>query len=192
MTGDTLLIVTLVIFAFTYLVLAIGRLPFYHIDRAGAALLGASLMVAVGTLGLKEAYAAIDLDTITLLLGMMIVVANLKLSGFFQLTSAWVAGRAGHPLVLLVGVTLVAGFFSAFLVNDTICLAMTPLVLELALLLGPQSCALPPRGRHGLERRQHRHDHGQPAEHHDRQPVADPLWQLRRRPVPDRGRGPCF
>ncbi len=136
MTGDALLIVTLAIFAFTYLVLAIGRLPFYHIDRAGAALLGASLMVAVGTLSLKEAYAAIDLDTITLLLGMMIVVANLKLSGFFQLTSAWVAGRAGHPLVLLVGVTLVAGFFSAFLVNDTICLAMTPLVLELALLLG--------------------------------------------------------
>jgi Na+/H+ antiporter NhaD/arsenite permease-like protein len=135
-TGDALLAVTLLIFAVTYLVLAIGRLPFYRLDRAGAALLGASLMVAVGTLSLKEAYAALDLDTITLLLGMMIVVANLKLSGFFQLAGAWVAGRAGHPLVLLAGVTLVAGFFSAFLVNDTICLAMTPLVLELALLLG--------------------------------------------------------
>ncbi len=136
MAGDTQLIVTLAIFGLTYLVLAIGRLPFHHLDRAGAALLGASLMVAVGTLSLKEAYAALDLDTITLLLGMMIVVANLKLSGFFQLASAWVAGRAGHPLVLLAGITLVAGFFSAFLVNDTICLAMTPLVLELVLLLG--------------------------------------------------------
>ena len=32
---------------------------------------------------LEDAYQAVDLDTITLLLGMMIVVANLRLSGFF-------------------------------------------------------------------------------------------------------------
>jgi Na+/H+ antiporter NhaD/arsenite permease-like protein len=41
-----------------------------------------------------------------------------------------VATRAGHPLVLLAAVTLVSRFFSAFLVNDAICLAMTPPVLD--------------------------------------------------------------
>ena len=35
------------------------------------------------------------------------------------------------PLVLLAAIVVVAGVFSAFLVNDAICLVLTPLVLEL-------------------------------------------------------------
>jgi Na+/H+ antiporter NhaD/arsenite permease-like protein len=119
------------IFLATYFVIAIGKLPGYRIDRAGAALLGATLMVAFGVLTIDEAYAAIDMDTITLLLGMMIVVANLRLSGFFRLVAATVTQRAGHPFLLLVGIVLTAGILSAFLVNDAICLVMTPLVVDL-------------------------------------------------------------
>lgn len=122
---------TVLIFAATYAVIAIGRLPFrFRLDRTGAALLGASLMVACGTLSLSEAYKAIDFDTITLLLGVMIVVANLRLSGFFRIATSWVVARARKPWMLLVAVTLVSGLFSAFLVNDTICLVLVPLVLE--------------------------------------------------------------
>jgi Na+/H+ antiporter NhaD/arsenite permease-like protein len=124
------------IFAATYLVMAIGRLPFYRLDRAGAALLGACLMVATGVLSFDEAWRAVDIETITLLLGMMIVVANLRLSGFFRLVNVYVAQRAGHPAILLGAIILVAGIFSAFLVNDTICLVMTPLVLDLCTRLG--------------------------------------------------------
>lgn len=113
--------------------MAIGRVPGYRIDRAGAALLGASLMVAVGVLSLDEAFAAIDLETIALLLGMMIIVANLRLSGFFRLITAWVVARARSPLLLLAGVVIVSGVLSAFLVNDAICLVMTPLVLDVVL-----------------------------------------------------------
>ena len=80
-------IAAVVIFVATYVVMAIGRLPGYRLDRAGAALLGASLMVAFGVLSLPEAFAAIDTETIVLLLGMMIVVANLRLSGFFRLVN---------------------------------------------------------------------------------------------------------
>jgi Na+/H+ antiporter NhaD/arsenite permease-like protein len=123
---------TVLIFAATYAVIAIGKLPFRcRLDRPGAALLGASLMVACGTLSPSEAYRSIDFDTITLLLGMMIVVANLRLSGFFRIANSWVATRAHRPWMLLVAVTLVSGVFSAFLVNDTICLVLTPLALEL-------------------------------------------------------------
>ena len=120
-----------VIFAATYAVIAIGRLPGYRLDRAGAALLGASLMVATGVLTLAQAFAAIDMETIALLLGMMIVVANLRLSGFFRLVNGWVAVRARSPLVLLAAIVAVTGILSAFLVNDAICLVMTPLVLDL-------------------------------------------------------------
>src|ERR1700730_612739 len=75
------------IFVGSYLALALGRIPGLSIDRAGIALVGAGLMVASGTLSLEDAYKAVDLDTITLLLGMMIVVANLRLSGFFAVAT---------------------------------------------------------------------------------------------------------
>jgi len=134
--GDTLTAAASVIFAASYLALALGRVPGLSIDRAGIALVGACLMVASGALPLEDAYKAIDFNTITLLLGMMIVVANLRLSGFFGLANAWVARRARRPLVLLIAITTVAGVFSAFLVNDAICLVLAPLVLELTLGVG--------------------------------------------------------
>src|SRR3954454_15662110 len=105
-------ITAIAIFGATYLVIAIGKLPGYRLDRAGAALLGASLMVGLGGLSLDDAYRAIDMETITLLLGMMIVVANLRLSGLFRLVNGWVVTRARHPLVLLAAIVLVAGSFS--------------------------------------------------------------------------------
>jgi Na+/H+ antiporter NhaD/arsenite permease-like protein len=122
----------ILIFAITYLVLAIGRLPGFRIDRTGAAIIGASFMVGVNALSLNEAYAAINFDTIILLFGMMIVVANLQLSGFFSLVAERVVEHAHSPVVLLVSIVAVAGVFSAFFVNDTMCLVLTPLVLEIA------------------------------------------------------------
>jgi Na+/H+ antiporter NhaD/arsenite permease-like protein len=125
-----------VIFVGCYLALAIGRIPGLSIDRAGIALVGAGLMVASGGLSLDDAYKAVDLDTITLLLGMMIVVASLRLSGFFAVADAWVMAHARRPLILLGAVVATSGVFSAFLVNDAICLVLAPLVLELTLALG--------------------------------------------------------
>src|ERR1700738_90384 len=112
------------IFASSYLALAVGRVPGLAIDRAGVALVGACLMVASGALPLEDAYKAVDLDTLTLLLGMMIVVASLRLSGFFAVANAWVMAHARHPLILLGAVVATSGVFSAFLVNDAICLVL--------------------------------------------------------------------
>lgn len=123
------------VFLATYAFIAVGKLPGYHLDRAGAALLGACLMVWLGVMTLDEAIAAIDFDTIALLLGMMIVVANLRLSGFFHWVNDWVVRRARYPLALLATIVVLSGVLSAFLVNDTICVVMTPLVLELTLRL---------------------------------------------------------
>jgi Na+/H+ antiporter NhaD/arsenite permease-like protein len=127
-----------IIFAGSYLALAVGRIPGLSIDRAGIALVAAGLMVGSGALPLGDAYKAVDLDTITLLLGMMIVVASLRLSGFFAIANAWVMAHARRPFILLMAVVTTSGVFSAFLVNDAICLVLAPLVLELTLALGRQ------------------------------------------------------
>ena len=112
--GSAKTFVAALVFVATYIIIAIGKLPFYQLDRAGAALLGASLMVGLGVVSLEDAYRSIDFDAITLLLGMMIVVANLRLSGFFRIVSNWAVTRAGHPLPLLFAIVLVSGFSRPF------------------------------------------------------------------------------
>ena len=126
------MLIPILIFVATYAFVAIGEIPGLRIDRAGAALIGAGLMIAFGVVSLPEAYRAVDFDTILLLFSMMILVAYLRLSGFFQLVSKWVAEYARTPITLLIAIVVVTGFFSAFLVNDAICLVLTPLVLEIA------------------------------------------------------------
>lgn len=125
----------LVIFVATYLGIALGRLPYLRIDRAGIALVGASLMVGVGAISLDQAFKAIDLNVIALLFGMMALIAHLRISGFFRLASAAVVRWVGSPFALLCVVVGITGFFSAFLVNDAVCLIMAPLVIHVTRLL---------------------------------------------------------
>jgi Na+/H+ antiporter NhaD/arsenite permease-like protein len=127
------------VFALTYLVIAGARLPFLSLDRPSAALLGAVAMVAVGALTPAEAGAAVNGDTLGLLLGMMIVSAYLTEAAFFRWASWKVIVSVKTPRALLTGIVLVAGALSAFLVNDTVCLMMTPLVLAVV-----DDAALPP------------------------------------------------
>ena len=131
MGSDLTRAAAVLIFLVTYAVLAVGRLPGFRIDRPAAAFLGAALMVAFGGLGLAEAWRAIDMDTLALLLGMMVVVAALTRAGAFRLVVGWAVTRARHPLLLLAAIVLASGVLSAFLVNDTVCLVLTPLVLDL-------------------------------------------------------------
>ena len=119
------------IFALTYLALAMGRVPGLKIDRAGIALVGAGAMLAAGALSMDEASEAVDLPTITLLFGMMAVVAYLQLSGFFELATDRLAKRFSGPWSLLAVVIGLSGVLSAFLVNDVVCVALTPLVVDL-------------------------------------------------------------
>jgi Na+/H+ antiporter NhaD/arsenite permease-like protein len=123
-------IATAIIFILTYAGISLGRFPGLRLDRAGIALTGAALMMAVGAITPEEAYRAVNLDTLAVLLGMMIVVAHLRLSGFFRLVTSRALTHAHSPLILLVTIAVTAGAFSAFLVNDAVCLVMAPLVIE--------------------------------------------------------------
>jgi Na+/H+ antiporter NhaD/arsenite permease-like protein len=119
------------IFGVTYLGLALGKVPGLRIDRAGIALVGAAAMLATGVLTMREAARAVDYETIVLLFGMMVVVSYLRIAGFFALATERIAARFSGPFSLL-GVTIgLSGILSAFLVNDVVCVALTPLVLNL-------------------------------------------------------------
>ena len=120
----------------TYIVLAIGQPPLLRIDRTGAAVIGAILMVTVGGLPLDEAFRAVDYRTLILLFGMMVLIANLQLSQFFTSLARAVVSSIHHPAALLVAVVAASGALSALFVNDTICLVFTPVILEIAAARG--------------------------------------------------------
>lgn len=136
MSGTAAFWVTLFWFGLTYLGLALGRLPFLGTDRAGVALVGAAGVLACGLLPFGDAVRAIDFATISLLLGMMVVVAFLRRAGFFTRLAGAALGRVKSPKGLLAVTVFLSGALSAVLVNDVVCLALTPLVLHLARRLG--------------------------------------------------------
>jgi Na+/H+ antiporter NhaD/arsenite permease-like protein len=127
MSGKEL--VAIAIFSVTYLLISGRRLKILPLNRPAAALLGTVLMVVFGVLTPAQAYAAVDYDTLVLLLGMMLISAYLSLAGFFDWAADWVLRMAGTPRRLLLYLILTSGILSALLVNDTVCLMLTPLVV---------------------------------------------------------------
>lgn len=125
---------TWLLFTLTYVGLALGKVPGLRLDRAGIALVGATLMLVTGILTLRQAVSrrSIDYETLVLLFGMMVVVGFLRLSGVFRRLAHLALDRVQSPHGLLAMVIVLSGLLSAFLVNDIVCLALTPLVLHLA------------------------------------------------------------
>lgn len=121
--------IRLVILLVTYLLIAAQGLPWLRLTRPAASLLGAVAMVSIGGLALPDAYAAIDMNVIVFLLGVLLLTAYLELGGFFEWIAARIVRYAHAPATLLAVVVAVSGLLSAFFVNDTICLVLPPLVL---------------------------------------------------------------
>lgn len=120
---------TLLVFAATWVLMARDRVPFLPVGRAAGTLLGAVLMVAGGALSPADAFAAIDAGTIGLLFGMMVLTAELAEAGVIEAAADRLVRRFRGPAPLLWGIGLGSGIGSALLVNDTICLFATPVVV---------------------------------------------------------------
>jgi Na+/H+ antiporter NhaD/arsenite permease-like protein len=118
----------LFIFIGVYLGMLLGEFPGFALDRTGVALLGAIALVATRRVTVAEAWASIDVATIALLLGLMVVSAQFRLGGFYTAVTRRIAALDVTPprlLALLIGV---AGLLSALLANDIVCLAMAPVL----------------------------------------------------------------
>jgi len=118
------------VFVLVYLGMVLGGLPGLALDRTGIALLGAIALIALGCIDTRAAWAAIDVGTIALLFGMMIVSAQLHRAGFYERVTVGITAARVSPSVLVGIVVFVAGFLSAVLTNDIVCLAMAPLLVE--------------------------------------------------------------
>jgi Na+/H+ antiporter NhaD/arsenite permease-like protein len=123
---DTTLI--LAVFVAVYAGMALGRWPGLQIDRTGIALLGAILLFLAGAVSGAQVQAAIDVPTLVILFGLMVLSAQFAACGFYAWCSARIAAAKAGPQALLGLTVAIAGTLSAVLANDVVVFAMTPLL----------------------------------------------------------------
>jgi len=132
---DTIQIIALAIFAFTFFFILTER-----IHRTVIGLFGAVTMVLAGIIfdfyHPENVLAAIDFNTLGLLFGMMLLVSMLERTGFFQFVGIWTAKKTkGNPWYLMLALGAITGIFSMILDNVTTVILIVPMTIIIADIL---------------------------------------------------------
>lgn len=127
MQEDASKIVAVSVFAACYIVLFSEK-----VNRAIVALLGAGIMIFTGVLTQTSALEGIDFNTLSLLIGMMIIIGTAERSGMFEYVAIWGAKKVkANPRGLLIVLAVVTAVFSAFLDNVTTVLLIAPITIQI-------------------------------------------------------------
>jgi len=127
---QTVTLLALLVFLITYALISVRRLRSVSIDRPAAALFGAVLMIVLGVLSAEDVVDAIDLHIIGLLLGMMIIVSCLEITGMFDMVSTLLIARCHDRLNFLWMTMGLTALLSALILNDTVVLMFTPIIIK--------------------------------------------------------------
>jgi Na+/H+ antiporter NhaD/arsenite permease-like protein len=126
------LVAATAVFLATYVLISLRTIRRFPIERPAVAMLGGALMLALGVVTPNGAIRAINVNVIVLLVGMMVLVSGLEVVGFFDLVSSRIASRARGQASFLAWLMVATAFLSALVVNDTVALLVTPVVVRSA------------------------------------------------------------
>jgi len=121
--------IAILIFLLTYIIITGRRLNILKIGRPGGVMLGVLLLIIFKVITPAQTIILVNWDTILLLLGMMIIIEHLSEAGFFNVLAAKIDSYNLSDKNLLAVVVFVFGGLAAFLVNDVVCIFMTPLLI---------------------------------------------------------------
>lgn len=136
MTDITAMLVSSLIFVIALILIFTEKM-----NRSITGIAGAALMVGIGTAlefySQDEAIVAIDFNTLGLLFGMMVMVALLEPTGFFEYMAVWAARLSkGKPVRLMVLLGTVTTILSMFLDNVTTVVLIAPVTVLISEILG--------------------------------------------------------
>ncbi|MDS1029366.1 ArsB/NhaD family transporter [Bacillota bacterium LX-D] len=124
---SSVLVLTIIIFIGTY-----GLIISEKIHRSIVAMSGSLLILFLGILNFKEAKEYIDLNTIGLLIGMMIIVGVAKKTGIFEyLAVQAVRWAKGRPVKILLALSVITAAISALMDNVTTVLLIVPVTISI-------------------------------------------------------------
>lgn len=121
-------LLALLLIIITYIGLTLGYLPYFRMNRAGLTMVSVSLLLLLGVVDFQEAWKAIDIKTLVFLFSIMILNAHQRYAGFFSYIMKFCFSYVKSPLFLLITITFSSGLLSAFFLNDTMALMLTPLI----------------------------------------------------------------
>ncbi|MCH8569429.1 MAG: hypothetical protein LAT67_14235 [Balneolales bacterium] len=124
------------IFTLCYAGIALGRVPGMAIDRTGIALLGGMLMLVTGVIDLDNAILSVDFPTLIILFGLMLLSAQFKMGGFYTMVTRKIGESTLTPGRFMIVMIFLSAGLSALLSNDVICLALTPVIVQITLKRG--------------------------------------------------------
>lgn len=129
---DTQQIISIVIFAVTMIAIMSEK-----VHRALAAVAGATLLLIFGILDVESLASYIDYNTVGILIGMMLFVSVVKISGLFEYIAIKAAKISkGRPWVIMVLFFIITAVLSAFLDNVTTVLLVGPMTIAVTSILG--------------------------------------------------------
>jgi Na+/H+ antiporter NhaD/arsenite permease-like protein len=124
-------VISIAIFATAYILIATDK-----VNKTIVAVLGASLVLLLRIISFERAVAAVDLNVIFLLVGMMTSVSILAKTGFFEWAAISTAKLAkGKPIAIMLLLLTVTAFFSAFLDNVTCVVLFVPVTILITQIL---------------------------------------------------------
>ena len=123
---------SVIVIILVFLLIAVRKIGNVRLELYQIMLLGAALVLVSGSISIKDAILAIDLDVILFLFGMFIIGSAMEESGLIELLSYRALNRFKNVDLLVVAILLLSGFSSALLLNDTIAVIGVPLILSIS------------------------------------------------------------
>lgn len=121
-----------IILALVLVLIAIRQIGNIRLAIWQIMLMGGAASLVTGSISPMDAIKAIDLDVMVFLFGMFTVGEAMVESGYLDHLAYGLFRRARSVDALVLSVLFIMGFFSAFLMNDTVAIIGTPLVLMFA------------------------------------------------------------
>ncbi|MDD1652071.1 MAG: anion transporter, partial [Methanomicrobiales archaeon] len=131
-TGDLQALIPLAVVALVFLAIAVRQVGRYTLRIWQIMLAGAIVVLVTGSISPSAALAAVNMDVMLFLVGMFVVGEALQASGYLSHLAHRLFSRAGTSDRLLLLLILSFGLFSALLMNDTLAIIGTPLVIAVA------------------------------------------------------------
>lgn len=123
----------LIIFIIVYGLVIFRNFKGFRVPIWASMLIGAILVLATQLIKIPDAIHSINFDVIFFLLGMFILVSGLECSGALNHITNKILNQAKTPKQVLFFILFGMGMLSAFLINDTVALVATPIVIAIAM-----------------------------------------------------------
>ncbi len=120
------------VLALVFGLIAVRKIGHFTIKIWQAMAGGAIIVLITGQISGPDAIQAINVDVMLFLLGMFVIGQTLVASGYLYYMGYHLFGRFKSVNGLIIGVLFSAALSSALLMNDTLAIVGTPLVLRLA------------------------------------------------------------